>query len=758
MHDPGSIHDVFQRAFGPTKLEARLADILVQATALSRFRDNAHLREKAGDLLCSVLQMCNEFEWRPDDLIAQTLAKVEMRSELYQRLGRKLRVALYRDAFDPVHNGHLRVARAVLESGKVDEVWLMPRTDRPDKSLAPAENRLRMCQLAVQAEPGIEVFDYEIVHDFRGETYHLVRKLLNEDLASTRCDFSLVIPQDRADTFASWTHSETLERLAPFIVVPRAGADRPPSDAWYLKPPHTCLSQFRDEASIDSSLVKTLLAQGSAKVEEVLPAAVVEFIHARRLYSPAMLKGFAPQRRIAVYAGSFDPPTRSQREDVIKLLKSGFDEVVVCPLGPRVDVGEHQHASPLHRAALVSLGFRNLDGVTIDYDDLSQNRYSTSYELESRYRDRGEIWHVTDMEHFAASVPKGVAATDVVVGIKTGAVESLSSPLRWLVMRSGDQASRDLDLPAGTKVIQREVNQTSEHVRKQVYASGGLSELVTPLVERYIQRHRLFVPYSSQRFAHFVTEQPRLQIVVDPRNVKSVAAAERYKKYESDDPDLVLVLGGDGTMLHAIREYWRLRVPFVGVNTGHLGFLMNERLPLDLSNLELISYTLPMLRVDAESPSGETSWGLAFSDVWMERAEGQAAWLRLDVDGETRVSKVVGDGMLIATASGSSAYARAMGAVPVPLNTPTVTLAGSNIFQPRFWKPMTLPDESLVTLASLDTSGKRPVRSFIDGTPMGIVQQLTIKRSLTASVELAFTREFDPSARLLRSLFPPDEL
>jgi NAD+ kinase len=457
-------------------------------------------------------------------------------------------------------------------------------------------------------------------------------------------------------------------------------------------------------------------------------------------------------RRVAIYARLFDPPTRSHRQDVIRLLESGFDEVVLCALGPRVANGEHQHTSPLHRAALVTLGFRGLDRVTVDYGDISQSRYSTTSELAARHQSRGRLWHVRDAESLRSDEnSKERDEVDLSLDVN-------SSAHQWLLFHPVGQPPEAKDISPKTLLLSREQNQTSEQVRQLVYASKPISDCVVPLVESYIERHKLFVPYSSQRFASFRTSQPRMLVVADTRNPKSVAAMARFEKYQSDDPEMILVLGGDGTMLHAIREHWRLRVPFVGVNTGHLGFLMNERLPDSLASLELNSYTLPMLRVDTERPDGDQAWGLAFSDVWVERAEGQAAWLRLDVDGETRVSKVVGDGMLVATASGSSAYARAMGAVPVPLNTPTVTLVGSNIFQPRFWKPMTLPDESVVTLTSLDRSGKRPVRCFIDGTPMGVVQQLTIKRSLTASVELAFTKEFDPSARLLRSLFPPDEM
>jgi NAD kinase len=241
------------------------------------------------------------------------------------------------------------------------------------------------------------------------------------------------------------------------------------------------------------------------------------------------------------------------------------------------------------------------------------------------------------------------------------------------------------------------------------------------------------------------------------RNPRAVEIAERFRAFASDPADLILVVGGDGTMLHAIRQHWRLRLPFLGVNAVHLGFLMNERMPRELNELERVSYMLPMLRVETEGPDGHITRGLAYNDTWLERDGGQAAWLRLDVDEQTRIEKVICDGLLVATSSGSSAYARAMGAVPVPIDTPLLTLAGSNVFRPRFWKPMTLKDDAVVTLTSLDRSGKRPVRGFLDGMPLGVAHALSVRRSPVAGVELAFTREFDPSGKLLRSLFPSSD-
>ncbi len=741
----------FETAFGQTPLHERVKDIVAQATTVGRFRDLVHLKQEAGDVLASALQLCNECGWDPSELVLETLRKIESRTEIYKKLGRKLRVGLLGGAFDPVHVGHLQLARDVLESGEVDEVWLMPGFEHlSGKSMAGAESRLEMCRIATKNVRSVLVFDYEIRHEFRGETYHLVKKLLADEAAQTRVDYSLIIGQDNADSFHTWTNADGLERLIPFIVVPRKGCEGPRPNAWYLRPPHRFIEPVARHIETSSSEVRGLLEREDDRAAALLPPGVLEFIQAHQLYQPCAKR--EPHRRIAVYASTFDPPSRFHRAEIEALREAGFDEVIVYPTGPRPLRGEYEHAAPLHRAAIVSLAFRGMEGVTIDYDDLSTGLFSSPRDLETKYATHGEVWHVVHLDMTEHGQENGS-----IIQTRWDGGMRLWAESRFAVLGASQMDLLPAALPPHHQFIAVPDRPSSTELRERVYRGESIADSLDVDVAAYIQRHRLFLPNSRQRQATFRVDQPRLRVVYDTRNPKSIAVAREYERYESSTPNLILVLGGDGTMLRAIREHWRLRVPFVGLNTGHLGFLMNERLPHELQDLELVSFTLPMLRVDAKRPDGESTWGLAYTDVWLERAEGQAAWLRVDVDGETRVSKVVGDGMLVSTAAGSSAYARAMGAVPVPIDTPTLTLAGSNIFQPRFWKPMVLSDDSLITLSSLDYSGKRPLRGFIDGSPLGLVQEITVRRSLSASVELAFTKQFDPCARLLRTLFPPGE-
>ena len=109
--------------------------------------------------------------------------------------------------------------------------------------------------------------------------------------------------------------------------------------------------------------------------------------------------------------------------------------------------------------------------------------------------------------------------------------------------------------------------------------------------------------------------------------------------------------------------------------------------------------------------------------------------------------------MLVATAAGSTAYARAMGAAPLPLYTQGVLLVGSNVLHPPQWRPVVLPVDSRIEVRTHDPV-KRPLSAFIDGIPQGVVQSLHARVSNIAAVELAFLPDQDPSLKLAKLQFP----
>ncbi|MEI6234298.1 MAG: nicotinate-nicotinamide nucleotide adenylyltransferase [Planctomycetota bacterium] len=282
------VNATFSAAFGRTPLKERLDDVLRMAIRTSRFSDLENLKEDTGDLLNSVLQLCNECGWNANELSARNQAKIERRMAQYQSLGRKLKVAIFGGAFDPITMGHIKNAQLVLNCSKeFDEVWIMPCYQHLNgKNMMSPEARYEMCRLAAQTDGRLKVSPYEIDKKFAGETYHLVKMLLSDSTLMDRCDFSIIIGLDNAKTFDKWINYEFLERQIRFITVARPGVDEDPKVSWYRKPPHIYLQPEADEdlIKISSTEVRKMLKSNDLSVSKYLSPGVLAYIREHRLY------------------------------------------------------------------------------------------------------------------------------------------------------------------------------------------------------------------------------------------------------------------------------------------------------------------------------------------------------------------------------------------------------------------------------------------------------------------------------------------
>ena len=282
------VAEVFRRAFGRTSLRERMDDINREARELDRSTDMRHTKEEVGDLAASLIQLCNECEWDFGAVVQAAIAKIEARMPQYQTLGRKLQVAILGGAFDPVTTGHIGVAEFVLNTSRTfDEVWLMPCfRHMHGKEMAPAEHRLEMCRLASASNGCIRVFDYEIVNRLRGETFNLVKRLLEDDAFKDEHNFSIIIGQDNANSFDKWVNYQLLEQLIRFVVVPRQGVASPLgiNHTWYFQPPHIYLQAAEPIVKSSSTDVRRMLSERNHAVEKLVDHDVLGYITDHNLY------------------------------------------------------------------------------------------------------------------------------------------------------------------------------------------------------------------------------------------------------------------------------------------------------------------------------------------------------------------------------------------------------------------------------------------------------------------------------------------
>ena len=327
---------------------------------------------------------------------------------------------------------------------------------------------------------------------------------------------------------------------------------------------------------------------------------------------------------------------------------------------------------------------------------------------------------------------------------------------RFLILQQPNEPLDD-DLPAHYELLEVKPFLPAAAIRLHVYHHESIAEWVLPEINAYIERHGLYRGVAPCGNCAFRLVRPRFRLYFDPDNELSRRVAESLREYESPDPELIVAIGGDGTMLRAIRQLWRERLPFYGVNTGHLGFLLNDSKVVDDGRIgfwdkELQLYQLPLLWTEVQSLDGKHRTGYAFNEVWVERASGQTAWVKLSVNNRERIPKIVCDGVLVSTAAGSTSYARAMGAAPVPFTTPVLIVAGSNVLTPMNWRPAVVPITSEVEMSTLEPV-KRPLNGYMDGVSLGLISSMAARTSRIAAVELAFQPEHDPSNKLTRLQF-----
>lgn len=280
------VDNKFKEHFAYTPLKERLNDIQNEFFELMKWQDVNNLKEETGDLLSSLIKLCSESGWNAEELILNTLTKIDNRADQYKTLGRKTKVAILGLSANPPHKGHIQLAQFVLNtSGNFDEVWLMPNFNSiAGKEMVSAEHRLNMCKLAAKCDNRIKVFDYEIKNQLKGETYYFFKRLKEEKELTEKYQFAMIIGLDNANTFNKWVNFEELERLAQFVIVPRKGIVRDMNVDWYLQKPHIFLNGETQIIEASSTLIRDLLNSKSSEVLNYLDKDVYNYIVENNLY------------------------------------------------------------------------------------------------------------------------------------------------------------------------------------------------------------------------------------------------------------------------------------------------------------------------------------------------------------------------------------------------------------------------------------------------------------------------------------------
>ena len=232
------------------------------------------------------------------------------------------------------------------------------------------------------------------------------------------------------------------------------------------------------------------------------------------------------------------------------------------------------------------------------------------------------------------------------------------------------------------------------------------------------------------------------------------ALSKTYGQADEQSCEVIVVLGGDGTMLEALHLYEHSSKPVYGMNFGSVGFLMNPYHADGL--LEKImaasKVVIHPLKMKATSIDGSIHEAVAFNEVSLIRETRQAARLKISVENVVRIPELVCDGILVATPAGSTAYNLSAHGPILPLSSNLLALTPISAFRPRRWGGALLPSHLNVSIEVLEDK-KRPISATADSNEFRDVIRVDIHQSSTLGKTLLFDPDHHLEERILKEQF-----
>jgi len=182
------------------------------------------------------------------------------------------KIAIYGGTFDPIHHGHLIVAREALERLGAEEVIFIPARVSPLRKTAPVardEIRLLMIKAAIENEPGFAVNECELRRpppSYTIDTIEQIRQRMRD--ATIYC----LVGEDNVDKLAKWRRFGDLEKMVRFVVLDRSGQQ-----------PRHVYPVIRRKIDISATEIRKRVATGRS-IRYFVPPAVEEIIRREKLY------------------------------------------------------------------------------------------------------------------------------------------------------------------------------------------------------------------------------------------------------------------------------------------------------------------------------------------------------------------------------------------------------------------------------------------------------------------------------------------
>lgn len=144
-------------------------------------------------------------------------------------MNRKIKTGIYGGSFNPIHNGHIALARHLLQEAELDEIWFVVSPQNPFKvqqQLLADDKRLLLVRKALAPYPQLVASDFEFSLPRPSYMWHTLQSMSAQ---WPDRELHLIIGADNWLCFDRWYHADDIRSTYPIIIYPRQGYDIEPS-------------------------------------------------------------------------------------------------------------------------------------------------------------------------------------------------------------------------------------------------------------------------------------------------------------------------------------------------------------------------------------------------------------------------------------------------------------------------------------------------------------------------------------------------
>ncbi len=213
----------------------------------------------------------------------------------------------------------------------------------------------------------------------------------------------------------------------------------------------------------------------------------------------------------------------------------------------------------------------------------------------------------------------------------------------------------------------------------------------------------------------------------------------KYKNYSPSKSDYIVVAGGDGFMLNNLKKFYKYNKPFYGINCGTYGFLLNKYINNNLEKkiLRAKKTLINPLEIISINKKNYKKKLIAINEVSLFRQSKQTVSLKLNIGKKNIIKKLIGDGLLVSTPAGSTAYNLSVHGPILSLNSGKLAVTPISPFRPRRWKGKTISNKLRILIKNLDIY-KRPVAAVADNIEVRNIKSLLIKINKRIKINLLY--------------------